>query len=241
MDIVSWAILILSTFVTFGLFSVLSGIDNPFFAWAEQTYVGVAIGLATVVTVDYLIANVYVRVSSNPSAGWPLIISLILGLMMLTRIHPKYAHWARIPIAVSTGAGIAVSTRAIIFSSIINQIRATILPLVGGGDPLTVVTNLLVIVFVIVIITFFIYTTELKGPLKVSHDLGRYCLYAAFGVLFAQTYMGRLGLLLGRMETMLIPMNPSGYVTVIVAVIIVVSIYVLNKYYPDTLQKLVPE
>jgi hypothetical protein len=241
-DIVDWTILILSTLVTFGLYSILTGVNNPFFSWAERTYVGGAIGLLTIVAFDYLRKTVVAKVITDPMTAWPWIVSMILGIMMLLRIHPKYAYIARIPIAISTATGVAIAARAIIFTGVIKQITATILPIVGR-DPLTIFTNLMVIIFVIVIITFFVYTTEMierKGPLKVSHDIGRYVLYAAFGALFAMTYMGRLGLFLGRMETLLFP-DVNRYVTFVVALIIVITIYIMNKYYPETLKKLVPE
>lgn len=238
MDITSWLILILSTLITFGLFSVLTGIDNPFFAWAEHTYVGAAIGLAVTMTTNYLMLNVVAKIVANPAANWPLIISLILGLMMLTRIHPKYSYIARIPVAVATGTGVAIATRANIFSSIVNQIRATVLPVIGG-DPSKLFTNIMVVIFVFTMITYFVYTTEVKGPLKMSNNLGRYMLYAAFGALFAITYMGRLGLLLGRMETMLIP-ETNMYVSIIIAAIIVVTTFTLHKYRPETLKRIVP-
>ena len=239
MDVVSWLILVLSTAITFGLFSILTGVDNPFFAWAENTYVGGAVGMTIVVSFTWIVSNVVANITSNISANWPSVVSLILGLMMLTRIHPKYSYLARIPICVATGVGIAVSTRAIVFSGLLYQVRATILPLFNWSDAVTAFTNLMVVVFVITTITFFVYTTELRGPLKASHTVGRLVLFLSFGALYAQTYMGRLGLLLGRMETLLIPWT-SFNVSVTVAFVILATIVVLNNYYPDTLKKLVP-
>jgi len=240
MPFVDLIIVILATAVTFGLYSILTGISNPYFAWAEHTYIGGAIGLTVVVSMDYIRRNIIDRVSADPVHNWPLIISLILGLMMLTRIHPRYSYIARIPVAVATATGVAVSTRAVIFTGIIKQIQATILPILNGGDPKTVFTNIMVILFVIIMMTYFIYTMELKGPIKTSYQLGRYLLYAAFGVLFAMTYMGRLGLLLGRLETLLFPVTHL-YITVIISLFMVVTIYLLHRYYPKLLDKLTPE
>lgn len=240
MDLVSWLTLILSTATTFSLFSILTGIDNPWFSWAEHTYVGAATAVLGVTALKYLYDKVILRITASPASNWSLIISLILGLMMLTRIFPSYSYIARIPIAVATGTGIAISTRAIIFSGIIKQVKATILPIFGVADAFTMFTNIMVIIFVFSMITYFVYTTELKGGLKTSHQLGRYLLYAAFGALFAMTYMGRLGLLLGRMESMLIPESHL-YVTIVVVAVILATIIILQKNYPETLKKLVPE
>ena len=239
LDLISWSTLIISTFVTFGLWSILTGVDNPWFAWAEHTFLGAGMGLMVVIAVDYLQVNIIPKIQQNPSENWSLIISIIIGLMMLFRLSSKTAHLARIPIAISVGTGIAISTRAIIFTGVINQVRATILPLVGSGSTFEKFTNLMIIIFVITIITFYIYTAELKGPLKISHDIGRYLLYASFGAMYAMTYQGRLGLFLGRMETMLFPMT-SFYTSILIASIILVTTYILIKYYPDTLDKIVP-
>jgi hypothetical protein len=239
LDIVSLIITILATFTTFSLFSILTGVDNPFFALVENIYVGGAVGLTIVVSFTWIVSNVWGKISSNPSANWPLVISLVLGLMMLTRIHPKYSYLARIPICIATGVGVAISTRAIVFSNLLYQIRATIAPIFNLSDPMTSFTNLMVVVFVLTALSYFIYTREIQGPLRVSNKIGRLVLFTAFGALYAQTYMGRVGLLLGRMETLLIP-ETSLYITVIIVLLILVPIIVLTKYYPETMKKLNP-
>jgi len=232
-------IIILSTFTALSLFSILTGVDNPFFALIENIYVGGAVGLTIVVSLAWIINNVLTKILSNPYTNWPLVISLVLGLTMLTRLHPKYSYLARIPICVATGVGVAISTRAIVFSGLLYQIRATIAPIFNLSDPMISFTNLMVVVFVITALSYFIYTYEIQGPLRVSNKIGRLVLYTAFGVLYAQTYMGRVGLLLGRMETLIIP-ETNLYITVIIGLSILVSIIVLTKYYPETMKKLNP-
>lgn len=237
----SFPILILSTVTTFGLFTILLGEDNPWFAFAENTYVGVAIGLSVVLnTSQFLIQNVYAKTSTNFAANWPLLISLGLGLMMLTRMSSKYSYVSRIPIAVITGTGVAVGTRANIFSQIINQVSATIKPLLNVSDPMVLFTNLMVLIFVLTMLSYFFYTTEHKGPLKTSSTIGRYALYASFGALFAITYMGRLGLFLGRMETLLIPTSTM-YISLTLFVIVLSTSLLLIKKYPELRKKLTPE
>jgi hypothetical protein len=71
--------------------------------------------------------------------------------------------------------------------------------------------------------------------------VGKYILYLSFGVLFSQTYMGRLGLLLGHLENYLTPYFPDFFVTVTIVLIMIVSTYLLHKRYPDLLKKLTPE
>jgi hypothetical protein len=241
LDLYNWGILILSTVTTFGLYMILSGVDSPWFAFAEHAFVGCAIGLTVVVSTDYIFRNIVPRIMANPSGEWPLIVSLILGLMMILRVNRETVHIARIPITIATAVGLSVGVRATIFSGIINQIRATILPLFGGGSLMDVVSNLTIVLSVLLVFTYYFYTTELTGPLETANKIGRLILYLAFGVLFAQTYMGRLGLLLGRMELFLFPYVPNLVLTLIVVITMMVSTYALHKYYPDLLRKLTPE
>ncbi|HEX9914545.1 MAG TPA: hypothetical protein VGB32_06455 [Candidatus Bathyarchaeia archaeon] len=240
-DIYTWAVLILSTLTTFGLYMILSGVDNPWFAFAEHAFVGCAIGLSVVVSTDYIFRTIVPRIMTDPGKNWPTFISIALGLMMLLRIHKDTVHIARIPITIATGAGIAVGTRATLFSGIINQIRATILPVFSATDIWALIYNLTVILCVLLVFTYYFYTMEMKGPLKSANSVGKYILYLAFGVLFSQTYMGRLGLLLGHLENYLTPYFPDFFVTVTIVLIMIVSTYLLHKRYPDLLKKVTPE
>lgn len=240
-DIYTLLVIIFSTITTFGLYMILSGVDSPWFAFAEHAFVGTAIGLSVVVSTDYLLRTIFPRILGDPVANWPTIISVILGLMMLLRVHKDTVYLARIPITIATAAGIAISVRATIFSGIINQIRATILPLFGLGSLWDLVVNLTVVLSVILVFTYYFYTAEMKGPLQHANRVGRLILYLSFGVLFAQTYMGRLGLLLGHLQTYIEPYSPNGVITVIIVAIMIVSTWLLHKKYPELLEKLTPE
>jgi hypothetical protein len=240
-DMFTWGVLLFSTLTTFGLYMILSGVDNPWFAFAEHAFVGCAIGLSIVVSTDYIFRTIVPRIMTDPGKNWPTFISIILGLMMLLRVSKSTVHIARIPITIATGAGIAVGTRATLFSGIVNQVRATILPIFSVTDTWTLIYNLTVILCVLLVFTYYFYTTEMKGPLKTANSIGKYILYLAFGVLFSQTYMGRLGLLLGHLENYLTPYFPDFFVTVTIVAIMIVSTYLLHKRYPDLLKKLTPE
>ena len=101
--------------------------------------------------------------------------------------------------------------------------------------------NISVVVAIILVFTYYFYTTELKGPLKQANTVGRWILYLAFGVLFAQTYMGRLGLLLGRLQEFVTPYYPNFTVTIIIVGTMLITTWLLHKRYPELLEKLTPE
>lgn len=238
MDPISLLVIILATVITFGLYSALTGMDNPFYAFAEYSYVGAGVALLFVMSLLYLQQKVLASILSNPAENWFLIISIAVGLLMLTRVSSKYSYLARIPIVIGVSIGLGISTRTIIFTNITMQIQATIKPL-WGVDSFTAFTNLSVLLFVVLSLFSFLYTYEVKGPVKKVSDLGIYVLYAGFGALFAQTFMGRIGLFLGRMETMLFP-EIQLYLTIAISGIILVIIYVLKKKYPELLDRIMP-
>ena len=240
-DLYTWGILILSTLTTFGLYMILSGVDSPWFAFAEHAFVGTAIGLSVVLSTDYLFRTIFPRIMSDPAGNISTIISVILGFMMILRVNRNTVHYARLPITIATAGGIAVSVRATIFSGIINQIRATVLPIFGMQTWWQLFVNLSVVISVILVFTYYFYTTELKGPLKQANTVGRWILYLSFGVLFAQTYMGRLGLLLGRLQEFVTPYYPNFTVTIVIVATMLISTWLLHKRYPELLEKLTPE
>lgn len=236
-DMVSLVTMVLATFITFGLYSILTGVDNPFYAFAEYSFIGAAIGLLTIMALTYLQQKVFSPIMSNPGGSLGLIIALLLGIMVLTRVSPEYSYIARIPITIGIAIGVGISTRTLIFTNVLAQIKATILPL-WGIPPFQAVTNLLILVFMISTLFFFLYTIKVSETMGPVSNLGKYVLYAGFGALYAQTFMGRIGLFLGRMETMLFP-ETQFYITIIVIVIILASIYYLNRR-PELLKKLIP-
>jgi hypothetical protein len=239
MDPLAIAIMILSTVITFGLFSILTGKDNPWYAFAEYSYIGAGVGILTVVAIYYLYNSVITPVLANPAGQWTLIVSLVLGALVLTRVSDKYSWIARIPITIGIAIAVGISTRALIFTNVLAQVKASILP-IWGIDPFQAVTNILIIVFLVTTLYFFLYTynTTGKSGSKISL-IGRLVLYAGFGTLFAQTFMGRIGLFLGRMNTMLFPQEQY-YTTVVIIAVILITVYYLSKK-PELMKKLMPE
>lgn len=196
-DIIETSIVAVGAFLAMGMFSTLYGKSNPLYALAEESYIGFATGLTIILNLEYIWKTGVLNIMNG---DWILILSLILGVMMIFRVHPKYNYIARLPIAVVLGAQFGLSLRTLIFTGFISQINATIRPLFSG-DAVTLLYNWTIVICVIFMLTFFFYTIEMKGPLQMSATFGEYLLYTAFGAVFAQTFMGRLGLFVGFMQS----------------------------------------
>lgn len=251
MEIGHWVILIVSTVVTLGLYSSLTAKDNPWFAFAEQSYVSFTVGLTTTLCIYYIYESCVIPFTTDFGKRYAMLIAFILGLLLFTRFSEKYRYLSRLPISVSLGIGIGLTVRTTVFSNYTKQILATFAP--GGGsiwlpgDLFGSFSNIAVVIFVLCMLSFFFYSTEVKGVHRATYTLGEYILYAAFGGLFAATYMGRAGLFIGRMETMVVPREIAGqlvkplYLTVSIGILILVTIFILDKYAPKLMEKLVPE
>jgi hypothetical protein len=164
-------------------------------------------------------------------------LGILLGLLMILRLFPKYSYISRIPIAISLGANLAISLRTTIFTGFISQIQATIVPFWIPGNLYQSILNTTISISVVLMLSFFLYSTELKGPLKYTSKLGEYSLYVALGAVFAQTFMGRLGLLSGYMQSILDPAwkipYTFGFLVIVFAGVLILDRYGLLEKYSD--------
>ena len=189
---------VVAILATWSMYSTLYGKPSAFRSWAENSFIGFTMGLNIVVTIDYVYKTGIVPLSSGrylPAVG------VVLGLLMVLRLFPKYSYISRIPIAISIGANLGLSLRTRIFSAFMDQISASVVPLWVAGDLYQSLVNTTISVSVVLMLTFFLYSTEQTGILKVSAKAGEYALYIALGAVFAQTFMGRLGLFVGYMQS----------------------------------------
>ena len=211
-------------FISFCMYTTLYGKPNPLRSWAEFSYLACGTAISVVVALLYVYRTAILGIQGGDLI---LIVSLILGVMMLFRMYPKYSYVSRIPIAFTVGVGLALSLRTIIFTDFLAQINATIVPL-WTGIPLDFFYRATVAVSVLTMLTFFLYTTEITGPLHWSSRLGEYLLYIGFGSIFAQTFMGRLGLFVGYMGQCTTPTWKIPY-TIVSAIICLVLAVIFDR------------
>lgn len=218
---------VVAILMTWCMYATLYGKPSPWRSWAENSFIGFTMGLNIVVTARYVYDTGWAPLIRG--SNWFPSIGILLGLLMVLRLFPKYSYISRIPIAISIGTNLGLSLRAQIFTGFINQIRATIVPLWVAGDMYQSLVNTTISVSVLLMLTFFLYSTELKGPLKYTSKAGEYCLYIALGAVYAQTFMGRLGLLVGYMQSITDPAWKIPY-TLGFGVIVIGSTIVLDRY-----------
>lgn len=165
--------------------------ENPFYRSAEHLYVGVSAGHAVVMAYEN-VRDTAIQPMKSGQMVW--IIPVILGILLYAR-YTKSSWVARYPVSVMVGIGTGVAVRGAIHGDFTQQIAATIK--VGS------VNDILLLLFVIASLSYFFFSRELRGPVSILPQSGRMVLMVAFGAAFGTTVMGRMALLIGRIQFVL--------------------------------------
>jgi hypothetical protein len=213
--------------LTLAVFSFLAG-DNTAYKLAESIFVGVSAGYAMVAGFwDQIVTNLAARLlphlsqragvaNLNGDVERPELIYLVplaMGLMMLWQLAPKGGWIARWPLAFFIGATAGIRITATFEADFLRQVQGTILPLfvivhenTASGRIDWVATfqqslrNTVIVLGVLASLTYFFFSVEHRGAVRVASRVGVYVLMVTFGAGFAYTVMGRIVLLTQRLE-----------------------------------------
>ncbi len=187
----------LEALVTLAMLSFVFVRDNPAYRFCQAAYLGLATGNAMVV--GYQNAT---KLGFTPLAGgqWSLLIPIIIGILMYTRFFPKIAWMNRYGMALIVSSGAALGLRAAIQTQFLDQIAAMFVPFNN-------INNVILTVGALCVITYFFFLKKnadrFSGSLKVVPHLGRLVMMVAFGATFGTTVMGRVSLLINRVQFLL--------------------------------------
>jgi hypothetical protein len=194
--------------------------DNPFYKFAEHLFVGVSAGYYIVLNFwsvivevmwDPLAKSVHEAETHGASAlvlgrlgdyrAW-LVLPMILGVLLLTRLIPRIGWLSRWALAVIIGVYAGIKTTGFAQGDFIAQVQASLQPLWTGN----LWHSVDAIVFTVGLVTsllFFFYSREHKGALGVASKLGVFFLMVSFGAGYGYTVMSRVSLLIGRFQFLL--------------------------------------
>ncbi|QOR33758.1 hypothetical protein IMX26_09610 [Clostridium sp. 'deep sea'] len=169
--------------------------ENPLYRFVEHIYVGVGAAHSIVLGWESL----------QTTAITPLIVDhkffklipIIVGLLLFARFF-KGAMWlSRYPLAVLVGIGTGLTIKGTIGANIIDQVKATLVPLNN-------INNIIIVLGVLTVLMFFYFTRKNTNKLfNASSKIGRYVMMVAFGALFGNAVMGRMSLMIGRVQFLL--------------------------------------
>lgn len=215
--------------------------DNPLFKLGEYLYVGLTAGwgLCTawfmVVWPDLLlplsrVVKSYfgrdVKLESNDTIL--LVIPLILGVFMLTRLSAKISWLSRYTFAFIIGSFSGMSIPLMISADLFKQIEPTLKSCWGKDvTMIQAVNTLIILVGVLTVLIYFFFSLEHKGVIKSIARTGVFYMMIAFGAAFGYTVMARESLAIGRLTKLVNWSKTSDYYYAPIVLFFVVAIIIL--------------
>jgi len=132
------------------------------------------------------------------------LIPLVLGMMMILSVFKRFNWMARWGIAYTVAIAAGLRAYGFLNSYILNQLKATIVPLANTGNPLfhisdpSLFNNLIILVGTVTGLLYFFFSKEQTGVFGQVTRIGIYFLMISFGASFGFAVMGRISLLIGR-------------------------------------------
>lgn len=167
--------------------------ENILYRLAEHLFVGIGAGYAIVMGFNSVRNNAWIPLTEK--GDYIQLIPIALGVLLFSRFFKSQKWLSRIPMAFIVGSGIALSARGAITSEFVQQIRATIIPLNS-------IDNILIVLGTIGVLSYFFFAKRFAAIPGVNYSakLGRYIMMAAFGAAFGNGVMGRISLLISRLQ-----------------------------------------
>ena len=211
MDLWSLIGIWVAAFLTLSIYSVLYR-DNPFYRFAEHLFVGVSVGYGIVLSIyqgfipfawDPFVA----AVTGESPTGFIKLIPIGIGLLFFARLSPRHTWLIRYPIAILIGFGSGIAIPNVLRANIFEQTRGTVAPFAeiaaGTLSGWGVFEAVLMVAGVICTLTYFFFAVEHRGPVKWLSKVGIAFLMIGFGSAFGNTVMGRVALLIQRVDFLL--------------------------------------
>jgi len=213
--------------------------DNPFYKVAEHLFVGISAG--------YLIVRNGFFEGFVPYAWEPLkkawggqyaeftvIIPLLIGLLFFTRFIPRYSWLIRYPIVFLLGIGMGIAIPLTMQEIIFRQMHGTLRPFgaLSQIGPLEIFVAILMLIGVICTLTYFFFSVEHRGAVGLISKIGIIFLMIGFGSAFGNTVMGRVSLLIERVDFLVYDWFTPYWLPILLifGVLIVVSVLLISLF-----------
>ena len=200
-----------AAFFTLCIYSFLYR-DNPFYRFGEHLFVGLSVGYGIVFSIHQGLIPFgwnpfWEAVTKLEFMGLLKLIPIAIGLLFFSRLVPKYSWLIRYPIAILIGIGSGLAIPNVMEASIFRQVHGTLAPFAqihaGALGPFEIFGAILMLVGVICTLTYFFFSIEHRGVVGRISKVGIIFLMVGFGSAFGNTVMGRVSLLIQRVDFLL--------------------------------------
>ena len=202
----------IAAFLTLCIYSFLYR-DNPFYRFSEHLFVGISVGYGIVLSIHQglipLAWTPFWQAITQWPPGWGLtkLIPIAIGLLFFARLIPNYAWLIRYPIAILMGIGSGLAIPNVMQADIFRQVHGTLVPFsqihAGTLSGSEIFGAILMLIGVISTLTYFFFSVEHRGVVGGVSKVGIIFLMIGFGSAFVNTVMGRVSLLIQRVEFLL--------------------------------------
>ncbi len=216
---------LLGVLATLGLFTILYK-ENPLFRFMEHIFIGLAAGWGVVATWElmllpkwYLPMMPNASVTDGSTGHWWLIFALLMALLFYTVYFPKLAWMNRFLIGLSFGwaAGFAFQEfLSVIGPQVTTSFKAPVTAYNTAHAPAGLNNIHLggdwwfhpyAVVFIVVLLcamAYFFFSVEHRTRwIRQPANAGRYFIMITLGAIFGTTVMGRLSLIIQRLDFLL--------------------------------------
>jgi len=198
--------------------------ENPAFRFGEHLLVGATVGHAVVLSIfqirDLALIKVQQGISTGSLGKIAYVIPMLLGIALYLQFSKTYRHISRVAIAFMLAVGITLSARGLISVNVIGQIKGAIMPLNN-------IQNIVYTVGVISVLLYFIYEERVFKIIGPIPKLGRWLLMITMGAYFANSIMGRLSMVIGTLDTLLV--SPNFYLIPVALLIVIADAWTRSK------------
>lgn len=186
--------------------------DNPFYRFAEHLFVGVSVGYGIVLTIHqgfipFAWKPIAQAFAQQQWVGLWRLIPIGIGTLFFARLFPTHAWLIRYPIAILIGVGSGLAIPNVMRADIFQQVHGTLTPFAqihaGELDTFQIFGAILMLIGVISTLTYFFFSVEHRGVVGGVSKIGIVFLMIGFGSAFGNTVMGRVSLLIQRVDFLL--------------------------------------
>jgi len=176
--------------------------ENPVYRFAEHLFVGVSAGFYLV---QYFFSAIVKKLWTPVVVDhqYSLIVGGVLGLMMFARLFRKIDWVSRFPIAFYVAAWAGYLIPSVLQARVLLQLQGTLITPEKLTSAASIISSVLIFVGVLSILIYFYFSAVPRGPVKGVSKIGITFLMLGFGASFGYTVMGRITLLIGRMQFLL--------------------------------------
>lgn len=188
----------LRAYLILSLFSFLYR-DNKFYKFSEHVFAGLSAGYY----VGLIWHSVIIQQLYDPmfqEGQWYLIFPGILGVLMFARLSKNYTWLSRTSLAFVIGSTAGIYLISNLHGFVMKQTAATMISLSSRGSFAATLLAVIVVIGVITTLVYFYFSKEHKGFLGGTAKVGIWFIMIAFGAHFGFTVMGRISLLIGRIQ-----------------------------------------